>query len=89
MAEHGARRRRRGEGRRIRLDVRVDEAEHRGLVERAGARGVSIARLMIDAALEPAQWEWPETASAGVEGGGRWLAGGRGQRLGRSGWRCG
>lgn len=71
MAEHVARRRRRGEGRRIRLDVRVDEAEHRGLVERAGARGVSIARLMIDAALESAQWEWPDTASEGVEGGGQ------------------
>ena len=71
MAERVARRRRRGEGRRIRLDVRVDEAEHRGLVERAGARGVSIARLMIDAALESAQWEWPETAPPGdVEGGG-------------------
>ena len=68
MADRVARRRRRGEGRRIRLDVRVDEAEHRALVERAGARGVSIARLMIDAALESAQWEWPDTAPEGSEG---------------------
>ena len=40
-----------GEGRRIRLDVRVNEAEHRGLVERAQQRGVSIARLLVDSAL--------------------------------------
>lgn len=67
-----ARRRRRGEGRRIRLEVRVDEAEHRGLIEGAGERGVSIARLMIDAALVPAQWEWSNTApESGVESGGR------------------
>jgi hypothetical protein len=51
MAERVAQRRRRGEGRRIRLDVRVNEAEHRGLTERARERGVSVARLLVDAAL--------------------------------------
>ena len=51
MAEPVAQRRRRGEGRRIRLDVRVNEAEHRGLVERARERGVSVARLLVDSAL--------------------------------------
>lgn len=69
MAEHGARRRRRGGGRRIRLDVRVDESEHRGLVERARERGVSIARLMIDAALRgPAEARSGREGLAGVEG---------------------
>ena len=51
MAEPVAQRRRRGEGRRIRLDVRVNEAEHRGLSERARERGVSVARLLVDSAL--------------------------------------
>jgi hypothetical protein len=51
VAEPVAQRRRRGEGRHIRLDVRVNEAEHRGLVERAQQRGVSIARLLVDSAL--------------------------------------
>ena len=31
--------------------MRVNEAEHRGLVERAEQRGVSVARLLVDSAL--------------------------------------
>jgi predicted HicB family RNase H-like nuclease len=45
------RRRPRTDSRRIRLEVRVSEGEHRGLVERAEGRGVSVARLLIDSAL--------------------------------------
>lgn len=48
MVERVAQRRRRGGGRRIRLDVRVNEAEHRELKERAEEAGVSVARLLVD-----------------------------------------
>ena len=48
MPERLAQRRRRGEGRRIRVDVRVDEAEHRELKQRADQAGVSVARLLVD-----------------------------------------
>jgi hypothetical protein len=51
MAEPVAARRQRGQGRRIRIDVRVNEAEHQGLTERARERGVSLARLLVDSAL--------------------------------------
>ena len=59
-----ARRRPRMDSRRVRLEVRVTEGEHRGLVERADGRGVSVARLLIDAALgvpplPPARHELP------------------------------
>jgi len=33
------------------VDVRVNEAEHRGLAERAAQRGVSVARLLVESAL--------------------------------------
>ena len=52
MSERGGGQRRpRGEGRHIRVDVRVNEAEHRGLAERAAQRRVSVARLLVESAL--------------------------------------
>jgi predicted HicB family RNase H-like nuclease len=48
MPERIAQRRRRGEERRIRLDVRVNAAEHRELKQRADQAGVSVARLLVD-----------------------------------------
>lgn len=51
MSGSAGHRRPRGEGRRIRVDVRVNETEHRGLTARARERGVSVARLLVEAAL--------------------------------------
>ena len=48
----GGQRRQRGEGRTHRLSVRLSAAELRQLRERARSRGLSVTRLLVDAALE-------------------------------------
>lgn len=52
MAESAGQRRSRGEDRTHRLSVRLSAAELRQLRERARARGLSVTRLLVDAALE-------------------------------------
>ncbi len=52
MAEPGGQRRSRGEDRTHRLSVRLSAAELRQLRERAKARGLSVTRLLVDAALD-------------------------------------
>jgi hypothetical protein len=50
--EPPAQRRPRGQDRRIRLEVKVNQTEREGLRARARTREVTVARLLVDAALE-------------------------------------
>jgi len=52
VTEPAGQRRPRGEGRTHRLSVRLSAVELRWLRERAQARGLSVTRLLVDAALE-------------------------------------
>lgn len=51
-ASRVARRRPHGEGRTIRIDVKVNAREHQLLFERAQMREVAVARLLVESALE-------------------------------------
>jgi hypothetical protein len=52
MSPGQGQRRRGGARRSIRVDVKVNESEHADLSTRAGERGLSVARLLVDSALE-------------------------------------